>query len=348
MEFVIQPLLWWLLLPAALLGAYAWAQRRRVPHAVPYSSLALLRAAMAGRPSTAFRRHIPPVLLCLSLAFAALALARPYVRTPLPKERATIILVIDVSGSMSAGDMFPSRLAAAKRASTAFVDTLPEDFRVGVVAFSSDASLVQAVTSDHDAVRAAIAELQLGGGTAIGEGLDVALASLPPDLLSSPSGAGGPGGAGAPGGTGAPAPQGGPPAGGQPGAPPPAPPAVVLLLTDGQNTEGVAPLEATARAREANVPVFTVGMGGRGGPFGLGGAQSSIDEPLLREMAAQTGGQYYNAPTGGDLRRIYSDLGLALGWDFVRQEIGQYVAGGALLACIAGLSLAFLWLHRQP
>jgi Ca-activated chloride channel family protein len=272
------------------------------------------------------------------------ALARPALRVGIPKERATIVLVLDVSGSMGASDMWPSRLEAAKRAARDFVDTLPEGFRVGVVAFSSDASLVHPVTDDLPAVNAAIAELQLGGGTAIGEGLEVALAALPPELVAPPGAIttpGGPGGAGAPGVPARPTPQ--------PGQPPAPPPAVVLLLTDGANTEGVPPLESTARARDVNVPVFTIGMGGRGGgfPFG-GGSRGSVDEELLQEMAAQTGGQYYFAPTGGDLRRIYNDLGVALGWDFQRQEIGHLFGAGALGAAVAGLVLAFLWLHRQP
>ncbi len=343
MEYVIPPLLWWLALPLVLLGAYAWAQSRRAPDAVPYSSLPLLRAALAGRPSTAFRRHVPPILVLASLALGVVALARPALRIPVPKDQATIILVMDVSGSMSASDVFPSRLAAAKRAAQSFVESLPTGFRVGVVAFSSDASLVQPVTDDLPAVRAAIEGLQLGGGTAIGEGLEVALAALLPDLLAPAGGAPLPGG-GAPN-PAAPAP---PTAPLQPGQPPPPPPAVVLLLTDGENTEGIPPLESTARARDANVPVFTIGMGGRGGfPFG-GRGRSGVDETLLQEMAAQTGGQYYFAPNGGELRRIYNDLGLALGWEFERWEIGHFVGAGALALSATGLCLAFLWLHRQP
>jgi Ca-activated chloride channel homolog len=347
MEYVIPPLLWWLPLPLLLLGAYALAQSRRAPDAVPYSSVSLLRAALEGRPSTAFRRHFPPLLLLLALALGTVALARPALRVGVPKERATIVLVLDVSGSMGASDMWPSRLEAAKRAARDFVDTLPEGFRVGVVAFSSDASLVQPVTDDLPAVNAAIAELQLGGGTAIGEGLEVALAALPPELVAPPGAIASPGGAGPPGAPGGSAVPARPTP--QPGQPPAPPPAIVLLLTDGANTEGVPPLESTARARDVNVPVFTIGMGGRGGgfPFG-GGSRGSVDEELLQEMAAQTGGQYYFAPTGGDLRRIYNDLGVALGWDFQRQEIGHLFGAGALGAAVAGLVLAFLWLHRQP
>jgi Ca-activated chloride channel family protein len=193
-----------------------------------------------------------------------------------------------------------------------------------VVAFSSTAALVQPVTEDHGAVRAAIDELDVGGGTAIGDGMEVALAAIPPPTPPAPVTAPGPAL---------------PPAG-----PPPPPPGVVLLLTDGENTEGTAPLDVAQKARAANVPVFTVGMGSRGGP-GRGGG---IDEPLLREVAAQTGGQYYFAPNGGELNRVYNDLGLALGWEWERREVGGYFAAAALTIFSAGLGLAFLWLHRQP
>src|SRR5687767_3859884 len=264
MEFIVSPLLWWLALVPLLLGVYAWTQTRRARDAVPISQLSLLKEALAGRQPTAGRRHAPPVLVVLGLAIAALALARPAVRTPLPKDSATIILVLDVSGSMGASDMFPSRLSAAKRASKGFVGNLPAGFRIGVVAFSSTAALVQPVTEDHNAVRAAIDELDLGGGTAIGDGLDVALAALPrptpPAATLVPA---------------------------LPAGPPPPPPGVVLLLTDGANTEGTPPIDVAQKARAANVPVFTVGMGSRGGGLGRGGG---IDEPLLREIAAQTGG----------------------------------------------------------
>jgi Ca-activated chloride channel family protein len=328
-EFIVPPLLWWLWLPAALLAAYALAQTRRARDPVLFSSLGLLRAAMAGRPSTAGRRHVPPILTAVGLMLAAVALARPALRTPVPKERATIVLVIDVSGSMGMNDMFPSRLAAAKRASKNFVDTLPADFRVGVVSFSDHASLDQPITDDHATVKAAIDGLKQGGGTAIGDGIEVALAALPSDEQVA-----GPGGA--------------PPrrAAPLPGQPPPPPPGIILLLTDGANNAGVVPQEAAQKALAANVPVFTVGMGGRA-LFGLGGG-GGVDEALLREIAAETGGQYYFAPSGGSLSHIYSDLGLALGWDWHRREIGQYFGAGAIAAGAAGLMLGFLWLHRQP
>jgi len=320
-EFIIPPLLWWLALPVAQMALYAWSQTRRAPDAIPFSSVALLRQAMAGRPSTAMRRHLPPLLAVLALATMAVALARPALRTPLPKEAATIMLVIDVSGSMNQSDMFPSRLAAAKRASRRFVETLPSGFQVGVVQFSDSASLVLPITDDHSEVHAAIEGLQLGGGTHIGDGMQVALAALPSELLSLAAR---------------------PPQ--QPGAPPPPPPAVILLLTDGQNGGGVPPLEVAAQSRVVNVPVFTIGMGG-GGMFSRGG--SGVDEDALREIAAQTGGQYYFAPGGGELARVYSDLGLALGWEFVRREIGGYVAAGALAVASLALCLAFLWVHRD-
>lgn len=324
MEYVVPPMLWWLALPAVLLAGYAWAQTRRARDAVPFSNVALLQAALAGRPPTTWRRHIPPVLVLCGLAFGAVSLARPAVRVGVPKERATIILVLDISGSMAQNDMFPSRLAAAKRASRAFVDTLPADFRVGVVAFASGAELVQPVTEDHGAVRAAIDRLETEGGTAIGDGLQVALASMPPDAL-----------------------QGTAPVAPVPDQAPPPPPGIVLLLTDGENTSGMEPMDAAEQARAIKVPVFTVGMGSRGGtPLGRG--RGGIDEVLLQEIAALTGGNYYYAPNGGELQRVYNDLGLALGWDWERREIGHLAAGASLVILAGGLTLAFLWLHRQP
>lgn len=323
MELIVPPLMWWLALPIGLLLTYAWLQTRRAPDAMSFSDVGLIRAAMVGQPSTAMRRHVPPLLAGLALAAAVVALARPALRTPLPREAATIVLVLDVSGSMGASDMFPSRLAAAKRASRRFVETLPSGFRVGVVEFSDRASLVQAITDDHGAVHAAIEGLQLGGGTHIGDGMQVALASLPSELISPAA---------------RPAQV--------PGAPPPPPPAVVLVLTDGQNGGGAPPMEVAQEARKVNVPVFTIGMGGSGGPFG-GRGGGGVDEDALREIAATTGGQYYFAPGGGELAQVYRDLGMALGWDFARSEIGGYVAVGGLLTMGLGLMLAYLWSHRD-
>ncbi len=122
------------------------------------------------------------------------------------------------------------------------------------------------------------------------------------------------------------------------------PPAIILLLTDGENTEGLPPLDAAQQALAANIPVFTVGMGGRGGLFSRG---RGIDEELLKEVAALTGGQYYYAPNQGALNRVYSDLGVALGWDWERYEIGGYVASASLVLGVLGLGLAYLWLHRE-
>ena len=323
MEFIVPPLLWWVALPVVLLAGYALAQTRRAPDALPFSSVQLVRRALAGRPSTAMRRHAPPVLAAVAMALTAVALARPAVRTPLPKEAATIVLVLDTSGSMGQGDMFPNRLAAAKRASRRFVETLPSGFRVGVVEFSDTASLVQPVTDDHRAVHAAIESLELAGGTHIGDGMQVALASLPPDLLD---------------------PAARPPQ--LPGAPPPPPPAVILLLTDGQNGGGAPPMDVAQQARGVNVPVFTIGMGGSGSPFG-GGRGGGVDEEALREIAATTGGQYYFAPGGGELAQVYRDLGLALGWEFVRSEVGGYVATGGLVVVLIALIFGYLWLHRD-
>lgn len=333
MELADTAPLWWLAPVLVLLAAYAVAQGRRAPDAVPHPAVALLRAAMATRPSTAWRRHLPAAALLMSMVLAAIAIARPALRTPIPRERTTIVLVLDTSGSMQARDLFPSRLAAAQAAARGFVASLPDGFRVGVVQFASQATLVQPVTDDLRAVRRAIDGLEADGGTAIGDGLQVALASLPPETFASPTTAppdSNLAGIGAPAG-------------------PPVPPAVVLLLTDGQNTEGPDPHVSAGAARDQGVPVFTIGMGGRAAPFGPGANRSnSVDEALLTDIAAQTGGQYYFAPGVGDLNRIYADLGRALGWDWERREIGHWFGAGALAAAVIATSLASFWLDRAP
>ncbi len=333
MELADTAPLWWLAPVLVLLAAYAASQGRRAPDAVPHPAVALLRAAMATRPSTAWRRHLPAAALLLSMVLAAIAIARPALRTPIPRERTTIVLVLDTSGSMQARDLFPSRLAAAQAAARGFVASLPDGFRVGLVQFASQASLVQPVTEDLRAVRRAIDALESDGGTAIGDGLQVALASLPPETFASPTTA---------------SPDAGTAVIGAP-AGPPVPPAVVLLLTDGQNTEGTDPQVATGSARDQGVPVFTIGIGGRAAPFGPGSNRTnSVDEALLGEIAAQTGGQYYFAPGAGDLNRIYADLGRALGWDWERREIGHWFGAGALLGAVIATVLASFWLDRTP
>ncbi len=345
MELADATPLWWLAPAVGLLGAYVAMQARRSREAVPFPAVALLRSALGERPSLAWRRHLPAAAILLSMAFAAVALARPALRTPVPRERTTIILVLDTSGSMQARDLFPSRIDAAKAAARGFVGTLPDGFRVGVVQFASQASLVQPVTDDLRAVRRAIDGLEADGGTAIGDGLQVALASLPPETFAAPEGfVPGTAAPGAPTTPGVPEILGT----GQMGGPP-VPPAVVLLLTDGQNTEGPDPRVAAGSARDQGIPVFTIGMGGRAAPFGPGAGRSNgVDEALLGEIAAQTGGQYYFAPGVGDLNRIYADLGRALGWDWERREIGHWFGAVALGAAVMATVLAAWWLDRAP
>jgi Ca-activated chloride channel family protein len=266
------------------------------------------------------------------MILAAVALARPALRTPVPRERTSIVLVLDTSGSMQGRDLFPSRLAAAQAAARGFVRSLPDGFRVGVVQFASQATLVQPVTDDLRAVLRGIDDLEANGGTAIGDGLQVALASLPPDMFASPSVTPLDASTALATATG-----------------PPVPPAVVLLLTDGQNTEGPNPRLVADSARDQGVPVFTIGIGGRASPFGPGANRSNgVDEVLLQEIAAETGGQYYFAPGAGDLNRIYADLGRALGWDWERREIGQWFGAGALATSVVATVLAAFWLDRAP
>ena len=290
-----------------------WWLRRRRREPIPYGDVSLA----AEMPGAAWRHRLPPILRGLALAAWIIAASGPESggsTVEQKREGIAIVIAIDISSSMLAEDFAPSnRLEVAKRQAISFVRGREAD-RIGLVAFAGEALTQVPITLDYDVVQQSIEGLRIGSledGTAIGSGLATSVNRLRRAEGKS---------------------------------------RVVLLLTDGENTEGVAPLDATANARDVNVPVFTIGMGGRGGglPFGGGGARGSVDETLLQEMAAQTGGQYYYAPSGGDLQRIYNDLGVALGWDFERLEIGQLVGGAAVFVAGAGLVLAFLWLHRQP
>lgn len=325
-----------LLWPASLvlLGAlpvivalYVWALRRRRRFAVRYSSLALVRAALPRH--SWLRRHLPFALFLLALASLTTALARPVATVQVPSGRATIVLALDVSRSMLADDIPPSRIAAAQEAALSFVAGQETGTQIAVVAFAGFAELVQPPTSDQEALRAAIVSLTTGRGTAVGSGILEAL-----EVIGGPDeGAAGDGPAGAP-------------------APMPAGayvPDIIVLLTDGVTTTGPAPLDVAQRAAERGVRVYTIGFGTEnggtvaGGGFGGGRFRRGIDEATLQQVAELTGATYYAAESAGQLQQVFRDLPLTLA---TREETAEvsvaFVAAGALLAALGvGLSLAW-------
>jgi len=323
----------WLLLAAPLLAlAYLVILRRKKRSVVRYSSLGLVREAMAGR---AWRQHLPPALLLVGLIGALIAVARPSAVITLPSQQRVIILAIDVSLSMRAADVLPSRLHAAQDAARKFVQEQPPDVRIGIVSFAGTASLVQQPTSDREDLVAAIDRLQLDRQTAIGSGIVVSLATLFPDegidlaamVLDrrSPK---------------------------RPPKPAPVasnPHAAIILLTDGRRTTGPDPLEAARMAADRGIRVFTVGFGTAAGAMAPVEGYSifmMFDEETLKAIADLTGAEYFHATTADELHKVYEQLGSKLVLQKERTEITVLfaIAAAILIGVAAALSLA--WFSR--
>jgi Ca-activated chloride channel homolog len=348
MEFLFPSALWLLLAVPLVIAAYVLAQRRRQRYTVRFSSLTLLREAVGRGPG--IRRHIPPALFLLGLAVLFVAFSRPYTTAALPTNGATVILTIDSSGSMRASDLKPSRFEAAKAAARAFVEKQAPTTRVGIVSFSGSASLVQAPTTDKNAVYTAIDRLTTQRSTAIGSGILVSLDAiaevLGQDLPSAaPTSLA----------------QSGRAPLGSPAKPVPTPaalgkfaPAVIVLLSDGQNTTGPLPLDAAAIAVSRGVRIYTVGVGTPtgsnigGGGGGGGFFRAELDELTLRQVAKLTGARYFYAATETDLHDIYQSLDsmLVIKTEPVELTFLASAVGAALL--ILGGTLSLFWFNRLP
>ncbi len=336
MEFQWPVMLWGLFLVPVLIALYVLAQRRRQRYALRYASLSLVREALGRGPG--WRRHLPAALFLLGLAAMLFALARPTSVVTLPSQEGTVILTIDVSGSMRADDLKPDRLTAAKAAARAFVEKQPPGVKLGVVSFSDNAFLVQAPTTDKEAVLAAINRLTPQRGTAIGSAL---LTSL--DALFEEAGIEG----------------SAPLAPNQP-TPTPTPtplprgvyePALIVLLTDGESNRGPRPLEVVEQVAARGVRVYTVGVGSVEGTILRTAGRAMrvrLDEETLKAIAQATDGAYFNASTESDLRSIYENLSTQLVFRKTATEItALFTAAAALLSLAAG-ALSLLWFNRLP
>ncbi len=329
------------LVPAAVL-AYLLGQRRRTSYAVRFTNLDLLANVVTRSPG--WRRHLPPALYLLALTGLLFSLARPQSVTLVPKEQATVMLVMDTSGSMNATDVAPSRMIAAEQAANVFLGELPEKFRVGVVAFSGTAQILTRPTTDRAAVQDSLASLHAEGPTAMGDAIERALeARLPPPAPGAPTTT-------VPGGHGSVPTTTAPDLSKQP-------PTVILLLSDGSNTQGrTQPLDAARHARQLNVPVFTISLGTDTGmvdvPDEATGQLRRIPVPpdkfTLRRVAEATGGRFFAAPTSKDLKGIYHDLGSKIGLVRQRQEVTVVFAAASLLLLVAGAGLSLIWFSRFP
>jgi Ca-activated chloride channel homolog len=314
------------LVPLTIL-ALVLAQRRRVRYAVRYPALDVL-AKVAGEVPR-WRRYLPATAFLLALAALLVGAAKPTARVPVPRDEATVMLVLDVSGSMDADDVDPNRLEAARAAASRFIDKLPERFQVGLVTFSDAADTLVQPTTDRVAVEQALASLRADGATAIGDGLGAALDAI--EALGNP-----------------------PVQGGADPADPPAPrrvPAVTLLLSDGANTSGSDPMEQAERARQLDVPVFTISLGTPGGVLrGPGGQNRSVapDAETLTRIADITNARSFQAATSENLSAVYDGLGSRIGFRTeVREVTVAFAAAGLFLLALAGI-LRSRWIARLP
>lgn len=355
MTFLWMDMLWLLLAIPLLVAAYLWLQRRRKKLALRYANLPLIKQAL-GR-GLGWRRHVPPLLLLLAIAVLIAAAARPAAIVTLASSRATVILAMDVSGSMGAEDVQPSRLAAAQQAAKTFIARQPVDVEIGIVAFGGAAMLVQAPTIDRELLTAAIDGFDLRRGTAVGAGVVAALATIFPDETFDMEGAGDPrdqlgqrssGGLPSIDGRSLDAPDAAraPHVPVEPGS---YENAVIILLTDGATTTGPDPLLAGYLAADYGVRVYTVGFGSAtGGVINFGGRsmRARLDAATLQAIAETTAAEYFEAQSSEALSAVYDTLATRLVAEKKLTEIAFVFAGiGALLA-IAAAALSMLWLGR--
>lgn len=346
MKFIWAEALWLLLLVPALVGLYVWLLRRKKKAALKYASLGIIREAMGA--GNRLRRHLPPALFLLALTAMILAIARPSATITLPAARQTIILAMDVSGSMRAKDVEPSRLEAMQAAARKFITEVPRNTRIGIISFAGTASVVQAPTENKEDLLAAIERFQLQRATAIGSGIIVSLATLFPDAgieiasliygdnasrvrsLREPK------------------------KDEKKAAFKPVPPGsygagAIILLTDGQRTTGPDSIEAAKMAADRGVRIYTVGLGTVNGEvIGFEGwsFRVRLDEDTLKQVASLTRGEYFYAGTATDLNKVYETLNTRLILETRETEISALVSAfAALLALLAGV-LSLVWFNR--
>jgi Ca-activated chloride channel family protein len=304
-------------------GLYLLTAQRRRRAAARFANPALVPNLVPSTPG--WRRHLPPALAIAALALLVVGVARPHVVRDVTRDEATVVLAIDTSRSMAANDVEPSRFEAAKAAATAFLEAVPESYRVGIVSFATSADPVLPPTTDREAARVALGELRLGTGTAIGNAISrsVELALGRREEQEPPQ-------------TGERS------------------PAAVLLLSDGAQTAGgIRPLPASQRARRFGVPVSTVALGTGDAVVEVprpGGLKERVvvapDVDTLRLVARTTGGTFSEAPSAAKLESVYRELGTRLATDSKRVEVTSAFAAGGAVLLLLGSGLSSLWFRR--
>jgi Ca-activated chloride channel homolog len=299
-------LIWW----------YVGQQRRRSDAASAFVVTELTPSVTPSRPR--WRRHVPMLAFAVALAVLVVAAARPQRTLAVPVDTASIMLANDTSGSMAATDVKPSRLAAAEKAANQFIDKVPSSVRIGLLEFNTTVALLQSPTTDHDAVRSALAQLQITGGTAIGDALRKALSTL----------------------------ENVPREGGK------RPPGAILLISDGSSDVGSDPITAAQQAAAAHIPIYTVELGTQNGTVKEKRGKRTVTVPVppnpaqLAEIARVSHGQAFTATNAKGLDTIYQHLGAELGHKKVKREMTASFAGGGLALLLLGSVASLAWFGR--
>jgi Ca-activated chloride channel family protein len=300
---------------AALVALYVLLQLRRKAYAARFTNVALLGSLVPKRPG--WRRHVAFGLVALALAVLVVSLAVPSTRVKVPRERATVVMALDVSLSMKATDISPTRFQAMQTAAKKFVDLLPKQINLGLVSFSGTATTLVTPTTDHAQVRTAIDNLQLAESTAIGEAVFTALTDITNFQATL-------------------------------GSTRNAPPARVVLLSDGFNTVGRSDTQAIDAANAAHVPVSTIAFGTDYGTLDLDGetVPVPVDRPTLKKIADDTGGSFSAAASAGQLQQAYANLGSQIGYTTEPKDISPWFVRTGVFLALLGAVLSLLWTNR--
>jgi Ca-activated chloride channel family protein len=317
MSFAAPVYLLLLVLVPLAAGAYVWFDRRRRASAERFASAWLMPSVAPAGPG--FRRHLPPLLYAVALAAVALALAKPETTVAVPEERASIVFVTDISGSMQATDVAPSRIVAARSAARELIDSAPEELRIGAVSFNHSVQAVLPPSHERSALRELVAGLRPSGGTATGKGLASAVSMLERREDG------------------------------------PRTPGAVILLSDGASTHGRDPEPVARKAARERIPIYTVALGTDSGTIQVERPDGTTvtrpvppDRDTMSRLAAITGARTFNPGDTDELATVYERLGSQVAMREEKREVSAAFAGGAALLLLAGGAFALRWFGRLP